>query len=710
MKKLTIELDGGWVLTHRDDVALPVEVLKNEIDKIYGVVIGERTLNSITLTFDEQKFSDDKIVESIRNLYKFCYPDGGDDVLTFQIEESIKPDAEKPSAPESTEPSADTDDTDDTDAVETAAAAVETDDDDDETLREFERRRSEMMSRLLRAQAEACGRSERADGGKSAIEKIDELIGAAEFKALAKELVGVADGIKRTDTYEVFTNRCYLFSIGDGCGLTTYLKLLARLIEETGLNNAVARVVCEERLGEYREGPEPFQDAMNVLNGRRDKSLRVLSVDISEWMDRTDNKYFRQFLRAVEKHADEFIVVFRVPFVDKDILAGINRSLSDLLTVKTVSFPPLGGDELKACAEAEFNRLGFTVTKAVWKCFYERISEEKSDGKFYGINTVKKVVREFVYRKHIVNAQKKSESKQITFNDVRALCDNVDDINLSGAELLEKLVGIESVKKRVEEIVAQIELAAKNGDAERPCVHMRFVGNPGTGKTTVARILGKILKEKGVLRVGAFFEHSGRDFCGRYIGETAPKTTSICRDAYGSVLFIDEAYSLYRGDDDTRDFGREAIDTLIAEMENHRNDFVVIMAGYTNDIEKLMSGNQGLSSRMPYTIEFPNFTREQLYDIFVSMAKDKYRCDKGLFDAARSFFDGLPDDVISSKDFSNARYVRNLFERTWAKAAMRCQLSGKSQVVLTRDDFEHASADKEFTENVPKKVRIGFNT
>ena len=121
-----------------------------------------------------------------------------------------------------------------------------------------------------------------------------------------------------------------------------------------------------------------------------------------------------------------------------------------------------------------------------------------------------------------------------------------------------------------------------------------------------------------------------------------------------------------------------------------------------------MGGNLGLASRMPYTIEFPNFTREQLYDIFVSMVKDKFRYDDGLFDAARDFFHLLPDEVISSKEFSNARYVRNLFERTWAKAAMRCQLGGETEIVLTRDDFEHASADKEFVANVPKKTRIGF--
>ena len=196
---------------------------------------------------------------------------------------------------------------------------------------------------------------------------------------------------------------------------------------------------------------------------------------------------------------------------------------------------------------------------------------------------------------------------------------------------------------------------------------------------------------------------------GRYVGETAPKTASKCRDAYGSVLFIDEAYSLYRSTDETRDFGREALDTLIAEMENHRNDFVVIMAGYTDEMDTLMKGNSGLLSRMPYTIEFPNFTKEQLYQIFVSMINDKLKVDKNLYIAAKEYFEGIPDSVISSKEFSNARFVRNLYERVWAKAAMRCQLSGSSEISLTKEDFEHASTDKEFKTNMEKKMKLGFS-
>ena len=257
----------------------------------------------------------------------------------------------------------------------------------------------------------------------------------------------------------------------------------------------------------------------------------------------------------------------------------------------------------------------------------------------------------------------------------------------------------------------QIEVAIQNKELGSPCIHMRFVGNPGTGKTTVARVVGKLLKERGILRNGNFFEYAGRDFCGRYIGETAPKTATMCRDAYGSVLFIDEAYTLYRGADTSKaDYGREAIDTLIAQMENHRNDLVVIMAGYTDEMETLMGANPGLESRMPYVIEFPNYTRPQLCEIFMRMTKRNFSYGEGLEEAVSAYFNSLPEDVLQSREFSNARFVRNLFERTWGKAYTRCRLNKDSAVTLEKEDFLMASGEKEFKKVMAKQAKrtLGF--
>lgn len=658
-KKLIVELDGQWVLSHREDETLPVAAMESGLKALGVFECDKSSLTSLSVLFDDNKINSTEAEQKVKEILISIYPNEDvKEILSVKVEDYKK-----------------------------NMADIEIPEDTEDEGSVYQGQEKQEIS---------------------AVKKINSLVGASEFKALAQEIIDVSAEIKRASTYEVFLNQCYLFSVSEGNGLTTYLQLFAELLDELGLCRMSENAVREEKLGEFREGIEPFEYVMHMLCNTDKKHVKLVCVDISEWMDKTDNRFFKQFLRVVEKHNEDFIVVFRVPFVEKDVLARIRFSLNDLLNVRMFSFPPFNRTEIKEFAQSELNRLNFSLTKSAWDCFFERISEERSDGRFYGINTIKKVVKELVYYKQLQNARTNKINTVISKNEAKNICDATDESNLTGLELLSRLVGSESIKKRVEEIIAQIELSIKDKSVERPCIHMRFVGNPGTGKTTVARIIGKILKEKGVLRIGNFYEYAGRDFCGRYVGETAPKTSSICRDAYGSVLFIDEAYSLYRGDDNSRDYGKEALDTLIAEMENHRNDFVVIMAGYTDDMDKLMEGNIGLASRMPYTIEFPNFTREQLYEIFASMVSAKFKSDEKLLVAAKQYFNNLPDEILQAKEFSNARFVRNLFERTWAKAAMRCQLGGKQKVILIKDDFEQASADKEFVIKFNKKTRIGF--
>ena len=669
-KQIFIRLTGRWVLEHRTDDIKPVEYLKNIInDKLNGRLrVADSGLTTLYLDVADETADTDELVAALRNAFLAKYQlEDNSDVITAEI-------------------------------ISADSAEEEKKDDDDEG------ERTASFIERLHGPAE---RSETVTVEKC-MARINNLAGAGEFKALAKEFCDIAPQIVANKTYDAFLYQTYLFSLNDGYGLSTSLSCLSSLLSAlkvAKMSSTVEEVKLDPPKGDRSD---PLSDVERYLeNGRKD-AVKVLSIDISAWMNDVGGQQFRELLMGLDEHQQEFVFVFRVPFVDKDVLEKVRCAINDVMFVRTISFPPFTKTQIRQCAEHELNKYNFRLTAPAWELFHERVAQEKSDGRFYGVNTVRKVVRELLYKKQLNNARRGKSDLLISCKDMRAICVNNERNGLGGYEMLDHMVGGAALKERIGEMVSQILLARSEAGMQAPCIHMRFVGNPGTGKTTVARIVGKILKEKGVLRIGNFYEYSGRDFCGRYIGETAPKTASMCRDAYGSVLFIDEAYSLYRGDDGGRDYGREALDTLIAEMENHRSDLVVIMAGYTDDMNRLMEGNAGLASRMPYTIEFPNFTREQLYEIFVSMLGQKTRYDENLLPAVKEYFESIPEEVIRAKEFSNARFVRNLYERTWAKASMRCELGQIANLTLTKADFERSSSDKEFTFTTEKKNKIGF--
>ncbi|MFD3445578.1 stage V sporulation protein K [Microbacteriaceae bacterium 4G12] len=240
-------------------------------------------------------------------------------------------------------------------------------------------------------------------------------------------------------------------------------------------------------------------------------------------------------------------------------------------------------------------------------------------------------------------------------------------------EEMSKLVGMEDMKKIIKEIYAWIYVSKKRQEtglkAEKQVLHMLFKGNPGTGKTTVARIIGKLLFQMNVLSKGHLIEAERADLVGEYIGHTAQKTRDLIRKSMGGILFVDEAYSLARGGE--KDFGKEAIDTLVKHMEDRQHEFVLILAGYSREMNQFLTLNPGLQSRFPFIIEFPDYTVSQLLDIGQRMYEEReYQLSK---EAEWKLRDHLNAVKYSSHitTFSNGRYVRNIVEKSIRAQAMR---------------------------------------
>jgi probable Rubsico expression protein CbbX len=252
-------------------------------------------------------------------------------------------------------------------------------------------------------------------------------------------------------------------------------------------------------------------------------------------------------------------------------------------------------------------------------------------------------------------------------------------------ELERDLIGLVPVKQRIRDISALLvidKLRRNLGlEAQAPSLHMSFTGNPGTGKTTVAMRMAQILHRLGYVRKGHLVAVTRDDLVGQYIGHTAPKTKEVLKKAMGGVLFIDEAYYLYRPENE-RDYGQEAIEILLQVMENQRDDLVVILAGYKDRMDTFFKSNPGMSSRIAHHLDFPDYAQDELLQIGDRMlGVMNYRFGAG----ARQTFAEYLGLRLQQPHFANARSVRNALDRARLRQASR--LFAERDRALTRDDL-----------------------
>jgi len=260
---------------------------------------------------------------------------------------------------------------------------------------------------------------------------------------------------------------------------------------------------------------------------------------------------------------------------------------------------------------------------------------------------------------------------------------------------LNQLVGLEAVKHLVKELRAFIDIQQQRQQmhlrTEPLVMHMIFRGNPGTGKTTVARIIGQLFKEMNVLPKGHSIEVERADLVGEYIGHTAQRTKEQVKKALGGILFIDEAYSLARGGE--KDFGKEAIDVLVKAMEDHKDDFILILAGYRDEMDWFLLTNPGLRSRFPIHIDFPDYTVDELLGISdLMLEKREYSLTPGAKVELRKL---VNNKLIYGHEHSgNARLVRNIIEKAIRRQAVRLvnhhNLGRKELMRITPEDLREA--------------------
>ncbi|MDN4092329.1 AAA family ATPase [Brevibacillus agri] len=256
---------------------------------------------------------------------------------------------------------------------------------------------------------------------------------------------------------------------------------------------------------------------------------------------------------------------------------------------------------------------------------------------------------------------------------------------------LENLIGLQEAKKTMYEIYALIKINKEREKhhlkIEKQVFHMVFKGNPGTGKTTVARLFGKMFREMGILSKGHLIEVERADLVGEFIGHTAQKTRELVKKALGGILFIDEAYSLARGGE--KDFGKEAVDCLTKALEDSNKDFICIIAGYNDEMEQFLDLNPGLPSRFPVHINFSDYSVEELLDIATLMTREKdFELTREAKEKIRRLLTGIVNDPFQ-QNFSNARFVRNCIEKAIRVQAVRLMKANE----LTREELQRLRAE-----------------
>lgn len=528
-------------------------------------------------------------------------------------------------------------------------------------------------------------------GVKAAVKRANELMAGTDYLEEIKRIYS-KENMKQFYGHPVH----YHISAGNEKSMKAMLELLILSLHNNKriLSGRVNHIVeLTERCYEERD----FENLIRSSVG----ATVVLPMNYS---DESEAEYasaysemFQYVGKLIKKYHRKVLFIFAEISTKKGYATSMIQEVGDELRIVELS----EGTGNRQMAQKILCKL---IDDSEYKCLRDALDEERIPQQdFYKLSEIYKYYEEWIDQKIYQKAYKTYAIKTTV---------KVTEEKKKGTayEKLQDLVGLQNIKELVEQIVAMDKIQSMRYEMglvmQRNAMHMIFTGNPGSAKTTVARLLTSILKEEGIIRNGNLVECGRADLVGKYVGWTAKQVEKKFKEAMDGVLFIDEAYSLV--DDRSGSFGDEAIHTIVQEMENHRSDVIVIFAGYPEKMKQFLNKNEGLRSRIAFHLDFPDYNETEMVEILKLMVREKgYLCSDVALEKCRGIF----AKAVLQEEFGNGRYVRNVLEQAMMKQSRRLmsamtgkEISKEQIQQLLPEDFDVAAGNIE-----KKRVRIGYD-